>query len=421
MRKTSRSFLIASLSLALLALSWPAQASAAQAEPSWTGWLGCWELVQETEAGEELAVEGQRLVCLEPAETSTTVQMTTWVDDRVVLLQEVVADGRDHPVEEGGCVGTERARFSTDGQRILMSAELSCEGQPLRTSGISLLPTSSSWADIQVSEVGDQRELLVRRYRRVDAGDRIADDREAEESLLRRTLRQSATAPLDTGDIVEALEYVDPAAVEAMLLESGDEFDVRADTLLELASADVPEQVIDLMVALSYPDYFAVHEGEAEEAWDRGRYRNGRWWGWGPAFFGGYGYYSPYFSPFSYGYYWGRPVGGTVIVRNGPHFGGKVVKGRGYTRVTSRRDSDGGFSFGRLFGGGDRDSGRRAVGRSGSSGDRSGGSVATPRGRSGGSSGRTAVPRSGSGKSGSSGKSGGGSAKAKGKSGGGSR
>lgn len=391
MRNATMTWATAGLALTLLLGVAGATPVYAQSSP-WTPWLGCWELEHEAEAGEETTLEGNRMVCLDAGAEPSAVEMTTWVDDQVVLLQEVVADGEDRAVAEGGCEGIERARFSADGQRILMSAELSCSEQDLRTSGIGLLPSSSTWTDIQVSEVEGQRELLVRRYRRADRG---AEDSALDRALLMRTARQSASAPLDVEDVIEAAALVDAAAVEAMLLESGDEFAVDADLLLQLARAEVPENVIDLMVALSYPDYFAVHEGDSEETWDRHRYRRSRW-GWGPAFYGyGYGYYDPYFAPFGYRYYYGRPGGGTVIVR-GPRFGGKVVAGKGYTRISTRQDLGGaGGGLARIFGGGS-DRGRSAVGRG--SGDRTGGSTVTPGGSSSGSSGtRTAKPRGGSG------------------------
>jgi hypothetical protein len=169
----------------------------------------------------------------------------------------------------------------------------------------------------------------------------------------------------------------------------------------------VPANVIDVMIALSYPQNFAVNLAQADgQVIPTGRtqtnaqeaLRDGPtvYMNWDPLYSDSYGYYSRYgyrgglgYSGFYPGYwYQGTPViitrpSGSVDVPDS-ETRGRMVKGRGYTRPSS----DGGSSSGSPRG--------SASGGSGSSGS-SGGSTSSGGSSSGGSSSgsepRTAKPK----------------------------
>jgi hypothetical protein len=174
--------------------------------------------------------------------------------------------------------------------------------------------------------------------------------------LARQTVRLSASAPLDLADVRDAVANVDTAVVQGWLTTVNQEFDLDAKTLIELADAGVPPSVLDVMIAVSNPRYFAVRDENTNERDNRrGRRRGGScydtYW------------YDPY-NPFGYrghydydycrggigmypgwGGYWG---GGSVIVINRPPFGsrsrGKVTRD-GYK---APRDADSSPSTGSI-------------------------------------------------------------------------
>jgi hypothetical protein len=129
--------------------------------------------------------------------------------------------------------------------------------------------------------------------------------------------------------VIEALRVVDPAVVEAMLLESDASFGIDSDLLLHLDAAGVPNEVIDLMVALSFPDYFVVEGGSITRQ---------------PEVYYG-GYWSPWYPYYGYGHYYHHRYG---YGHGGGHHdkghGGKVVRGRGFVSVHTINESSGGFS-----------------------------------------------------------------------------
>jgi hypothetical protein len=237
--------------------------------------------------------------------------------------------------------------------------------------------------------------------------------------------RLAASADLAIDDITEASGHVDAGALQAFVAESGQEFDLDADAIVQLADAGVSEDVIDMVIAISYPGYFAIDREGAEadrvvpEPGER-EYRN-RYdpFGWG-GFYGwnsygscyGLGWSSLYCNPYRYDYgylgyggpggysgygYWGysgRPV--IVVVGEGDGDGrsGRAVPGRGYTRGGS---SSSGTASGRTRSSGSPPATTTgATTRSGtasSGGYTRGGSS----GASGSSSGRTATKKGGGG------------------------
>ncbi len=71
--------------------------------------------------------------------------------------------------------------------------------------------------------------------------------------------RAAAAAPLGIDDVVEASRKVQADVLQAWLVERAQPFTLDAKRLIALADAGVPSSVIDLMVALSYPNAFAIN------------------------------------------------------------------------------------------------------------------------------------------------------------------
>jgi hypothetical protein len=184
-----------------------------------------------------------------------------------------------------------------------------------------------------------------------------------------------------------------------------------------LDDAGVPDTVIDLMVAFSFPKKFEVKRSAGgSSSWDGlGSVGGFGGFGWGgagvsadqawPGYYDPYYSYFSYFSPFGYnswsywdGYYYGL---GTGIIAGGgggsttsTEGHGRVVNGRGYTQVTNRgAESEPAGQRPRANGDSSVDSGGWSGFGAGSSGVSSGGYSSGGGGGGGGGSGRTAVPR----------------------------
>ena len=242
-----------------IAVATPATASGLTTDPRWLPWIGCWvPTTATTDVAASLAPTHR--VCVVPAEGAEGVDVITLADGQVVSRMHVDATGERRPVSRGGCEGWETARWSAAGGRVFLRSELTCAGAIERVStGVIAIASPSDWVDVEVFTVRDQSATRIVRYR--SASDTTALDRQiatalAGQEMARRTARMAAAALPTVADVIEASRHLEPAAVEAWLLQRMPRFTVEARELRQLAAARVPGRVIDIVVALSRPEMF---------------------------------------------------------------------------------------------------------------------------------------------------------------------
>ena len=317
--------------IAMLVVAAATSAGAQNVDPRWSPFVGCWDVG-----------DGGARICVTPAAPGA-VTLSTRVDGQSVLEQTIVADGAPHALTEAGCTGSQRAEWSRDGRKLFARADLTCVNQPLRTvSGVALMTGDHSWVDVQAIEIAGRTSVRIRRYRRAAA------DQPRTAASVAPYLGAGA---FTIDDVKEAHAKMSPAALEAVLAETGARFALRGRDLVGLDDAGVAGSVIDLMVAMSYPEKFQVERraetSAATYAQMPGSSGWSGYWGLGYPYFYSYpGYYMDYrdpYSPFGYGYpgayyYYQRP--GIVVGNDGDASAddgdGRVVNGVGYTRARTR-------------------------------------------------------------------------------------
>lgn len=318
------------------ALAVPVAAQPAS-ESAWAPWLGCWTLQTEQVSGGDAASargatrpDGIR-VCVAPGATLDAVTLTTVVDDTPAFSQSIVADGAAHPLSEAGCEGQQRASWSSNRRLLFTSADLTCRDEaPRRVSQLALLTAGGVWVDVQSVIVDGRESVRTRRYRPAAGHPDAA--------------RLSPGSALTLDDIREASAAVSPRVVEAAMVETKASFDLNARKLVALDDAGVPDSVIDLAVALSYPDRFTVDRASSAIGTlsEPSGWTGPMDWTFGDPYL--WGYYAPYaFSYLGYGQSWLQPGYGWVIIDPSPGVAqppggehGRVVNGVGYTRVRPR-------------------------------------------------------------------------------------
>jgi hypothetical protein len=334
-----------------LLLTVVAPASAQIDDNRWLPFIGCWEATPESpEAG---------LLCFRAAPGG--VEMTSVSDGEVVATETLVADGQPRPIVADGCDGTESVVFAEDGRRAFTRSDIACGNDPRSGTGVMALTARNQWIDVRSLEVQGEKVAWVQEYALVGF-DRLAelgvtDPADGLETSI-RAARVAAAGEIDLDDVREAVAALDSEAVVAWVAAQGDPFDVDGEQLLALADEGMPESVIDVVVAVSFPERFVVApEQQIVEADMRpeGRripvrvgYRS--YLGWDPfyadPYFGfgyrsrfgygafGYGYPGYYGGGYGYGYPgygYGYPTYGPTVIRieRAPS-GGRVVKGRGW-------------------------------------------------------------------------------------------
>jgi hypothetical protein len=374
----------------------------------WLPWLGCWEALPGD--SEELLGARGVMVCIRPAPDGPRVEVATVERGAVVSWEILVADGGRRNLDLEGCTGWRSVRFSEDGRRVFLRSEEECEGGLRRVgSGIMALASPTRWLDARSIEMEGERTAAVVRYRPVPEPDwPLEFVHSAERRAAVRDARVVVSAELSVEDLAEAAGAVDREVLVEFLIALGQPFRLDAAALAYLADRRVPDEVIDVAVALSFPDRFAIdRQVVSRRADEREGSRRYRLWSYGGPFYWGVGrycylspwYWSPYCDPYLYwGYGYGyapyypfRYRAPVVVLRPvEPEGRGWAVRGQGYTRSGSS-SSGGRDAVARARSGGSEGA---SSSMSGSGGSGSKGSV-SPQGYRGSSGGGTARKRGG--------------------------
>jgi hypothetical protein len=352
---------VATLTLGLALIATAPAAAQESVDGRWMAFVGCWEPLEEA--------ADQGILCVQP--TDDGVEIFGVVDGEVTTSDMMVANGERVDTSIEGCEGWESSQFSHDGRRLFTHSEFVCGEEVSRSAtGIMSLTSPTEWLDVRSVDVDGEQIAWVQRYRLVGP-DRVAEAGIQDVSLglgmAVRTARMAASRPIQIEDIEEAAGEVESKAVEAWVAARREGFDLDADELIRLADAGLPESIIDVVVAVSYPETFAIDDeaggsmrgrpvrgvgtmdntyGAGVRRGYAGRYGYGsRSFFWDPFYYGyspynssyGYGYGSGYGSGYGYGYpsagYYYTPVIITERPTGGSSSaGGRVVNGRGYTQ-----------------------------------------------------------------------------------------
>ncbi len=400
----------------------------AAVDPRFQPWMGCWRpSAQSRVAGGGETPKPPSMACVVPSTTiAGSVDLVVFDSANVSTRSAVPLPGTRAAKSIDGCAGTETATWMPDDRRLLMQADLAC-GRGARRSETGLMTMSSAgeWMQVQHLDVGGNSATSVMTLRYVvdSLGEWTRLGASAAPSTL--SLRLAVGAPLINRDVLEVAKRAPAALTEAWLTETRQQFSVSGQELVRLADGGMPSRVIDLMIAISNPETFAVRTPGVD--WNRpinsdvitggiasSRARGGcsrmddfcygpggmgAWglgWQYGLSPFDAYSLrygYGGLFNPYGFGngFYPGNtPI---IIVNRGDTDpatrvnAGRAVRGGGYTRASS-----GGSNPPAPIGyGGSGRTGSGASGSSGSSGATGGSSAGV------GGTGRTAKPRGGGG------------------------
>ena len=327
----------------------------------WYPWVGSWSMVSDRTNKNESLLNNEYYITLSPGKDGSTIIMKGHQDEKVIVKEELIADGLKHPLNDKKCSGYYKYTWSENGKRLLLESESSCPGDPLRKiSGMSFIDENNDWLDIQFMENEKEKAVSIRKYRVID-GDDVVFGRLNPGKV--RMARIDAGRSFSIDEIKELSTRLETEVIEAALLELRKPFPVDSNTLADLSDSGVPSRITDLMVALSFPDKFTVEQDSislVKETAPPVSDNRFRWpytyysyhcpilpWHWASyshmyyyydySYMGWYIADGRYYYPLWYSPYYHYPTdwwvnrGGSDNIKG--H--GKLIKGRGYKKTTS--------------------------------------------------------------------------------------
>jgi len=393
------------------------------ADSRWLPWIGTWQLVSDTVPVANEDLKKKFLLEIRPKEDGKAVMMTAFEDKKVLFEDTITADGASRSLKEDDCTGWYRYSWSDTGERRLFESEMNCGNEASRRiSGLSIMNQKEEWLDIQLMQSQDDRIITIRRYKILDKTTGTHD------TGIQDIYGYHAVAGnnFSIKEIIELSHKVPSEVLEAALMEYRAPFKINAKTLTRLADSDIPDSLIDLMVALSFPEEFIIEQDTISPVMraDSGRLERNAYYSVPmPVYYSIVDPYFPwYWSPNTYSLYWnyGWSVWPGYYYVN-PGFGGSpgspdrtnsgiLVNGQGYTKVRPTDGSNAQPRYAQERAGSTRSNSRAGSQSSGRTYSRGGGAVGSSgsAGASSSGSGAASAPSSGGSSSGS-GSSGGGS------------
>lgn len=360
----------------------PLAGGAQSVDSRWQAWIGCWApVLAENTAAHPLGAAVR--VCVAPAPGSSAVEVTTINAGTVTHRTVIEANAQPRAVARDGCEGTETAWWSETGRRLYLRSSLTCaDGTRRSSAGVLSFTEHRQWLDVRGLAInGGSSSIAVERFATVEAADSVSIPADVRSATPVRTpaaeyAAVAAASPLTLGDIAEVSTHLEAGVASAWLVERtrGLTLAFNGKKLAALADHGVPAPVIDVAVALAYPDVFGIAsdsreaqrrfgvQARASQAPTRAGYRGmpidalyydpcfwslDSWYYYGgygrrygacyPYGYYGYGYGSPYgwYGPYGGTYYLGGPR--VVLIQNSSgspgtlSSHGRVVKGQGYT------------------------------------------------------------------------------------------
>lgn len=426
----------------LLGLSPISMAQAQQAQPvdaRFQPWIGCWRTTNNADMAQSGA---PTQACVVPStQVAGSVDVMLFARDSLLSRNTLPAAGTSTDKVVDDCRGTEKATWTSDHARLIMSADLTCSRNLKRVeTGMMAITPEGEWLQLQHLNVGGNEATTTVRFR-YNEGAALPPGVVFTGSRSNASLRLAVGAPVNGEQVLEVATQAPVGLTEVWLAELGMAFALDGKALTRLADRGMPPRVLDMMIAVSNPGAFSVRPNDALaqrgisantivdvpptvsasrmsrcSLYDDFCYGPGGTGAWGMGWQYGYGAWDP-FNPWfgmnslrygnRYGYPYGMGLspwgggpwgggiyygGGPVIVVGPPGVAqpqGRAIKGRGYTRTDGRTGGNTGESA-------TPRSGMSGSGASsGSSGSPSGGSTSggSSTGSSGSGSGRTAKPR----------------------------
>lgn len=248
-----------------------AVAQVAQSQARWMPFSGCWVPEDNAAVGTN-AVVGTML-CIAPVAGTQAADVATIVNRQVLHTDRINVTGGHVDKTIDKCPGWESASWSADGRRLLMRSEFACgDSVKVKGSGVFSLNADGDFVHVQGSSVGLNASSRLVRYRAADValapGTVLSDSATvrtipAENGFALTSVRQAAGAPATVEAVLDLSKHVDQQVAQAWLSEFGKPAKLNAKDLVAMSNAGMPSELIDIMVAMSYPERFQLQARDA--------------------------------------------------------------------------------------------------------------------------------------------------------------
>jgi len=219
-------------------------------------WTGVWAL---TDSGSATSDPAQRsTVEIGPTSDSKGLEITRHSPNQPDVSEVLIPDGARRSISTQNCTGWQSATWIAEAGLILQSSEVSCKDTgSFATSSVKMMVDPDQMAEIlSVKAVGQHRVAV----RRLTFEHNLASAADLPPAWIGTSARTALSAPWSLGTIIQLSKSIDTQLLEAAMIEKKLRPSLNSQSLRLLKAANTPKEIIDLTVALAYPDQFHIEK-----------------------------------------------------------------------------------------------------------------------------------------------------------------
>ncbi len=254
---------LSALLLVALLLLFPgfsqSQTNTADAKSSLKPWIGVW-IFNDDASTKVLSDSNQKTtVEIQPMSDGKSLEITRKVATQPDVKEWLAPDGTKRPVDASNCTGWQTARLIAEAGMIFSSSEMNCkDAGAFSTTNIKMIVAADKMVDILLLKAGGQTKLAARR---LVLDHDVAPAGGSEPAYTNTVERIAAASPWKLDTIVQLSQTMDTQLLEAVLMEKNVKLNLSTTKAIkDLNKTKMPNEVIDLLVALAFPDKFHIEK-----------------------------------------------------------------------------------------------------------------------------------------------------------------
>jgi len=226
-------------------------------------WVGTWTIVEDQPSLGAMGANQAAVVEIRLTSDGIGLDISRKSPNQPDVKEVLIPDGNKRPVEEQNCSGWRSAHLVAEAGLIVESSEMNCkDAGSIATSSLRIILAADRIAHILALKAGGQTRLAVRRLSFEYDLPSAPDSQTGWRAVAART---ELSAPWNLETIIRLSKIIDGQLLQAALLEKKTQLNLTPGSLKEMKTARLPNGIIDLLVALAYPDQFHIEKnGQVE-------------------------------------------------------------------------------------------------------------------------------------------------------------
>jgi hypothetical protein len=225
---------------------------------SLTPWIGVWTFNDDASSTVINDPSQKTTVEIKPMSDGKGLEITRKVVSQPDVKEWLVPDGSKRSVNASNCTGWQTDKMMPEAGIIFSSSEMSCkDAGAFSTSNVKMIVAADRMVDILSLKSGGQTRLATRRL--VLERD-WATAGSSEPAYANTVERMAASSPWNKDMVVQLSKQIEIHLFEAALIEKKVKLELNAGVLKDLKKANISGELIDLLVALAYPDKFHIEK-----------------------------------------------------------------------------------------------------------------------------------------------------------------